>query len=166
MLAATYVSAGLSKLLAQGLSWTDPAHLSGTILSLHQVDDAGWRSACVRLVVGHPALARGLLAATLAIQLGAFAYPLHPTLRAVWGTLLIGFHTQVWLLTGIAYSENLWLLLLFSYPWSRLAAKAPAPAAVDPAVARRVLVAALVIAATCVALAWLLPIRAYTHGQD
>jgi hypothetical protein len=106
------------------------------------------------------------MAATLAIQLGAFAYVLHPTLRVIWGTLLIAFHHQVSLLTGIAYDSNLWLLLLFSYPWARLARAAPVPAPSDPVVARRVLVAAVVLAATALALAWILPIRAYTVRYD
>jgi hypothetical protein len=165
-LAATYVSAGMSKIFESGIDWANPGHLTGTILALHRVDATGVAAAWTAVVVSHPGVASALMAATLAIQLGAFAYVLHPTLRVIWGTLLIAFHHQVSLLTGIVYDGNVWLLLLFSYPWARLASAAPVPAPADPIVARRVLVAAIALTAAALALAWLLPIRAYTIRYD
>jgi hypothetical protein len=169
-LAATYVWAAASKLLSEGLGWMRPATLTGTLLSLHRVDDASLASRALDALVRHPALASGLLVATLLAQLGAVALTLGPRWRAASATLLIGFHLAVRVFTGIDYGDNLTLLALFGYPWAKLSSRwvpaAPLPPADSPLVARRVLVAALVLGATVLALAWLLPLRAYTLVYD
>ena len=123
-------------------------------------------------LVRQPALASGLLVATLVVQLGAVALLLGPRWRAASASLLIGFHLAVRAFTGIDYGDNLTLLALFGYPWSavkpfsRWAPPAPLPPVDSPVVMRRVLVAALVLGATVLALAWLLPLRAYTLVYD
>jgi hypothetical protein len=164
MLVATYVAAAISKLAAEGLDWTDPSTLRALLLSQRRVTDHGLASGWANAIIDHPGLSRALAAATLAIQLGAFLYLYRPWLRVAWGSLLLAFHINVALLTGIHYSGNMKLLLLLSFPWPRLlrVPSAPLPARADPAVERRVFYAACALTAAALALAWLLPIRAYT----
>jgi hypothetical protein len=165
VLAATYVGAAVSKLLAHGFSWADESTLRSVLLSQNRVTEHGLLARYATLVIEHPGLSQALALAALLIQLGAFLYLLSPALRVLMGTLLLSFHLNVALLTGINYRANFFLLLLFSYPWPRrwpTREAAPLPAR-DPVVERRVLIAASVIVVVLVALAWLLPLRAYTQ---
>ena len=169
--AATYVAAGVSKLQARGLGWADPLTLQDLLLAQHRVSEHGIRAHLVAAFVGSPGLCRVLALATLAIELGACLMLLTPALRLALGTLLVAFHLQVWLLTGIWYAGNLRLLLLLCVPWPwprmirRLLARWPVPPGPpprDPAVERRVAIAALSILAAAIGLAALSPVRDYT----
>jgi hypothetical protein len=153
-LAAVYVSAAASKLVAQGFGWADTTTLRAVLLSQRRVDDT---SRLGELVIAQPAISQLLAAATLVIQGGAFLMLFGRRIRAVWAALLIGFHLSVMLTTGIAYSRNMMLLALLGFPWP----DEPEPTR-DLPTERRVFFAALTIAITLVALSWLLPLRRYT----
>ncbi len=71
------------------------------------------------LVVEHPRLSQALAGATVVIQLGAVALVLSARLRLVSAALLLAFHVNVALLTGIYYSGNMLLLVAFGCPWAR-----------------------------------------------
>jgi hypothetical protein len=123
MLAATYVNAGLSKLVQSGVGWADGATLDAAILSLHRVDDAGALGAYARFLVEHPGASRALGGASLIIEAGAFLYVARPWLRMLWGALILSFHLNVLLLLGIPYVLSWATVLLFSFPWPRIAAR-------------------------------------------
>jgi hypothetical protein len=169
MLAATYVNAGLAKLVESGAGWASGTTLSAAILSLDRVDDAGLLGAFARFVVEHPGVARGFESASLVVETGAFLYVAHPRLRALWGVLIVGFHVSSLLLLRVVYLPAAAAVLLFAFPWPRIVARPerrPAPAAaqeiaVDPADHRRAAVLAASIVALCVSAALLLPARAH-----
>jgi hypothetical protein len=165
VLAATYVAAGLSKLVHDGASWADDTTLRAIVLTHHRVDDTSIVGAYEDVVVESPALGFALAAATLVIQLGAVAYVLSPRLRMAWGVLLIGFHLHTLALLHLIYAENVALLLVFSFPWPTLHGRRgedPSLAVGDPARARGVAIIAVAAIATFAALVWLTPIRDYT----
>jgi hypothetical protein len=114
-LAATYVAAAGSKLLASGLSWADADALRAVVLSQHRIDGAfgGYANA----IGSHAGLARALAAGTLISQAAMILYPWSPRARALTGTLALAFHLNVWLLTPILFPQAMALLLVFSYPW-------------------------------------------------
>ncbi|HEY8040979.1 MAG TPA: hypothetical protein VIF15_14335 [Polyangiaceae bacterium] len=140
-LAATYVDSGLSKLTTAGWLWADANTLRSAVLTNHPVDDTSPLASYARLVVENDAVAHGLAAATLVIQLGAVVYVLGPRLRMLWGALLLAFHVNVALVTqDIFYFQACILLLAFSFPWGRLARAraAPSPPAFAPEQTRAV----------------------------
>jgi hypothetical protein len=131
VLAATYVNAGASKLLQSGVAWADGATLDAAILSLHRVDDGSALGAYARWLVEHPGASRAFGAASLIIEAGAFLYVARPWLRMLWGALILSFHVNVALLLGIPYVLSWATVLLFSFPWPRIArrrADQPVPA--------------------------------------
>ncbi|MFO0548832.1 MAG: hypothetical protein U0271_10615 [Polyangiaceae bacterium] len=168
-LAATYANAATSKLLASGISWADANTLRAIVLTQRGLGEGSPLSFYARAVVEHPNLAYTLAAATLIIQATALFYPWTPLTRAVWGTLLIGFHLNVWALTPIVFPQAMALLALFSYPWPRLVARlrvASERAPIDDADvgdARRRLAIAGAVWFALAAAAVLLPIRRYTQ---
>jgi hypothetical protein len=158
VLAATYVAAALSKLLAHGVRWADDTTLRAIVLSQHRVSDHGLLWRYTTWVVERPGVSQALAAATLAIQLSAvFLLSSSRSLRAASAALLLLFHLNVGLLTGIGYASNMLLLVIVAYPWPRLPSEKR-----DPEVERRVLIAALGAVVVLLVLAWLTPLRGYT----
>ncbi len=119
VLAATYVSASLNKLGKLGAGFIDASTLRAIIVCHHDIDDTSVFGAYARAVVEVPWLGQALALATIVIQLGAVLYLFGPKLRMLWGSLLLGFHLNVLLLTHIPYVEPMVLLLAFSYPWGQ-----------------------------------------------
>jgi hypothetical protein len=116
-LAATYVNAGLSKLLLAGAAWADASSVRVAVLVNHPIDDASPLAAYARFVVDHGAVARALSTATLVLELGAFAMVFAPRLRVAWAALLVGFHTNVAVLAqDIFYVQACALLLALTVP--------------------------------------------------
>ncbi|AKT43782.1 hypothetical protein [Chondromyces crocatus] len=117
-LAATYVNGASSKLLSGGVEWADGVALRSLVVtSTFHASGEGWLDAYKRVVVEQPVLAQGLAGAALLIQLGSASMLVDRRLRVLWGTLLLGFHANVLLLTGIHYGSAMLLLLVWSYPW-------------------------------------------------
>jgi hypothetical protein len=116
-LAATYVSAGMSKLVKGQLVWAESATLRAMLAAHHPVDGGSYFDAYAQKIIESAGLAQALGWATLAIQLGAPLLLVGRRWRMLWGTLLIVFHLQVAWLTGIYYSGAIYLLVVFSYPW-------------------------------------------------
>ena len=159
-LAATYVNAGLQKLLAGGLfrDHTLQAH----ILTHHHVDDPTVFGSIARHVALDPQLAMGLALATVVIQFGAWVFLLGPRARVVWGTLLISFHLGTLLFLHIIYLGATILLVAWSFPWGRLAARLrgrprAATRPEDPPLASSELVLLLGLATLFVGIAWVAP---------
>lgn len=187
-LAATYLGASVSKLLASGLSWADANALRVTVVSQRGLGGRSPLDLYASAVLASPALAWTLAALTLLIQTAAVLYPWSPRLRAAVGTLLLAFHLNVWALTPILFPQAMVMLVVLSYPWPRIAARlrprsparevpdgAPSPAGAAPpaqlpaAALARVALRAAALAAAVIALAALSPIRAYTgrhHRPD
>jgi len=118
-LAATYVDAGLSKVLDAGLVWADANSVRIAVLVNHPVDDPSVLGAYARFLVENGTAAHALSIVTLVIELGAFVYLFGPRARVVWGTLLIAFHVNVALVAqNIFYVQATILLVAFSYPWA------------------------------------------------
>jgi len=116
-LAAIYVNAALQKLGAAGLGWADGDDLRMLVLAQRPL---GASSAIADLVIEHRWIALGLAAFTELAQLSALAYPFHPRARVVIGTMLLAFHTGVWMVTPILFPQSMALLVAFSYPWGAL----------------------------------------------
>jgi hypothetical protein len=115
-LAATYVDAGLSKLIDGGLHWADATSVQVAILVHHPVDDPSPLAHYARFLVQHPGAAQALSIATLAFELGAVALVLGPRIRKLWAVLLVSFHVNVALVThDIFYVQTCVLLLAFSF---------------------------------------------------
>jgi hypothetical protein len=127
-LAATYVNAGLSKVVRAGFLWADATSVQVAILVNHPVDDPTPLASYARFVVENRAAAHALSAATLAIELGAFVLVLGPRARMLWASLIVAFHLNVALLAqNIFYVQTCVLLLTFCFPWEKLRRGAPAP---------------------------------------
>jgi hypothetical protein len=119
-LAATYVDAGLSKVLDAGLMWGDANSVRIAVLTNHPIDDTSALGTYARFIVDNDAAARALAIATLVLELGAFVYTFGPRARRIWGTLLLAFHVNVALVAqNIFYVQACVLLVAFSYPWVR-----------------------------------------------
>jgi hypothetical protein len=162
-LAATYVDAALSKLTSSGLGWTDALSLRAMLLTQRPINDVSLAGAWARAILEHPALAQALSLATLVVQLGAIAWAFDRRARVVCGLLILAFHFNVSVLTGIGYMGAVWLVVLFSFPWWRVVrARAEPPPPVEPRALRRATLRAVAVTAVLVALAWALPIRRYT----
>jgi hypothetical protein len=178
-LAGTYVNAAISKLAANGLDWADMITLRAVVVTHHRVDDTSIFGAYARLVAEHPSASQVLLAFTLIVQGGAFLWLLSPALRAIWGTLLFGFHMNVLFLAHIGYPEARMLVLLLSFPWPRIVRRARALFGKAPAAApapgtalwhrqtRWATAVAVSFVALLLVLVWVLPVRPYTllHGK-
>jgi hypothetical protein len=121
---ATYANASISKLTKVGPGWADDLTLRGVVLSQHPVGDASWSGAFARLVIEHPAFSQALSIATLVVQGGALLMLFNPSLRVAWGALLLAFHLNVQLLTGIGYIQSCALLVLFAPPWPAIMRRA------------------------------------------
>jgi hypothetical protein len=172
VLAAIYVSAGLSKLLASGISWADQMTLRGIILAHHSISDTSPAAAYAHFVVARPMLSQAFSTLTIIVQLGAVLYLVHPRLRPIWGVLILGFHLNVGILTGIGYLEAQVLTLLFAFPWPAIVARlrghrrpeaeADPVEPIDDGRARRAAPVAFLAVAAVVGVAWVSPIREYT----
>jgi hypothetical protein len=138
--AATYLGAAASKWLSGLDTWLAPGPLQAVVLSQHRVGGGSVLDAYARFVGGAPKVALALAAVTLVIQAGAFLMLFGPRLRAAWAALLLGFHVNVWLLTGIVFPQAMVLLLVLGAP----ARSQPSLAGARPAPVR-VLAAALAV---------------------
>lgn len=167
-LAAIYTGAGLSKLLHTGVSWADQHTLRAIVLAHHRIDDTSLTGTYAQFLAARPLLSQVFATLTLVVQLGAPLMLIGPRLRAAWGLLLLGFHVQVTLLTGIGYLQAKLLVPLFTLPWPTLLARLrrrPPPA--DPALpappdTRRILTLVALALALLTALVHLSPLRQYT----
>jgi hypothetical protein len=178
-LAATYVNAFASKMLAGGLGWTDADSLRAVVLTQHHVDGSWLSNAYASAIADHAWFAGTLVTLTLIAQASALAYPWHRAARAASGALLLAFHVSTAIMTPLFFPQAMVLLLAFSFPWPTLVARlrrSPAmslgAAQVAPTVGaakarRAALVGALVAGAL---IAWTSPLRSYTlahhrHGS-
>lgn len=123
-LAATYVCAFTSKLLASGASWLSPASLRALLVGQTGLVGRGLGADVARAVVSSSALATALLAFVAAAQLSALAYPFRARARTAVGTALLAFHLGAFAVTPLIYFEAVALLLAFSYPWPALLRRA------------------------------------------
>jgi hypothetical protein len=166
VLAAINTTAGLSKLHHSGVGWADQQTLRAIVLSHHRVDDTSYAASSAQFIAARPLLTQTLATLTLVVQLGAPLMLLGPRLRALWGLLLLGFHVQITLLTGIGYLQAKLLVPLFTLPWPALLARLRHDSPpIDPplkAPPRRVVVLAALTLAALTALAALSPLRRYT----
>lgn len=170
-LAATYVGAVLSKFWAGGLTWMPADALRMIVLSQHPAERLEIFNVYANLIGTSRAVAQVLVVLTLLCQLSALLYPFGPRLRAVAGTLLLGFHFNTAIITPLFFPQAMTLLLAFSYPWPRLwrgakdvgVERAPALPAGTAAVARGRLLAGLYVV---LLFAWLSPLRDYTRLHD
>lgn len=154
MLAAGYVKSGTMKLYFSGFEWVDQTTVRTAIAMHHLPDPEQTRHAIVEFFLHSPWLSGLMSVAALVMQAGAFLYLIGPRMRAVWGTLFIGFHTSVFAATAILFLTPLVLFATFSYPWHRLRAHRLETEDEDPAWRRPVVarwrVATLAGAVVCV----------------
>lgn len=120
-LAASYVGAGVSKLLRG--SFAEVNHLRGMVVSQHPVGDASPLGLYARAVAEHGSLSQALSILTLVVQLSAFLLVVSPTLRRASTLGIVGFHLNVLFLAHILYIEALFLVLLFGLPWPTIVAR-------------------------------------------
>lgn len=172
-LAATYVDAFASKIVAGGIGWTDADSLRAIVLTQHHVNATGLSSAYAAAIADHAWLARTLVTLTLLAQASAVAYPWRARARAASGALLLAFHANTAVLTPLFFPEAMVLLLALSFPWpaiaerlrGRPASEAPVEVGVPArswARARATVAGGFVVASI---LAWVSPLRSYTLVQ-
>jgi hypothetical protein len=121
--AATYFCAAVSKLLEGGGDWLAPGTLQSLAMAHAPVSGNSLVTGYARLVASSQGLASGFAAVTLMIQLLAPVWLLGSRLRMAWGLLFVGFHINVFVLTGIPYVESCYIAALFSFPWTRVVAR-------------------------------------------
>ena len=144
------------------MGWADGATLRSVIRS-HAPAGDGLVATFADLVASSPTLAAVASVATLAIQLGAIAYPFSRCHRIVLGLALIAFHLGVALTTRIGYWQPVVALTIFSFPWPRLLRplrrQEPdhAPLRLSPTV--------LVVPVALILAGWLNPWRDYTRSH-
>ncbi|MGE0791401.1 MAG: hypothetical protein AB7S26_37345 [Sandaracinaceae bacterium] len=112
-IAAVYVSAGLSKLLASGFAWGfDPVVVRAMVAAHDPVGAGAWLAPVSRAVVASPALGVAMAFGALAVELGSFTLVLSDRTRRIASALLLTFHLALYLLTGILFVEGALLLLV------------------------------------------------------
>jgi hypothetical protein len=170
-LGAVYVSAGLSKLIASGLGWADANNLRAVVFAQRPVHGGGLTELYARALGDHPHFAMTLTIATLVTQLGAAFFPWTPRSRAVCGSMILGFHLNVWALTPIVYLQSIVMVAAFAYPWPWIVGKLrghtperdePSPVPLD----RSATIVTVAIVAVALTVATLGPVRRYTHLLD
>jgi hypothetical protein len=118
LFAATYVNAGLSKLLHGGLAWAQAPTIRLMILTQPNLDS---HSSLLQLarqwVVASPRFTLVLAGSALVFELGAFMLTVGPRWRFVWGFLLLGMHSGIKLLSDIGFTQARLLCLLYAMPW-------------------------------------------------
>lgn len=127
-IAAGYVGSASSKLITSGLSWADASTVRALILWQQPFARWPWLLEYRELLLQHGGLARAASASALVIEAGAFFLLFGPRLRLAWTALIIGLHTNIFLLCTMPYPEPMLLLLLFALPWGRWRRGAPAAA--------------------------------------
>lgn len=114
LLGATYLSAGLSKLVYGGLDWMTGLPIQAVVVSQDGMIPDGVILTTYRLwVVETTALAQLLTIATVVLELGAALMVVGRVPRAVVALGLFAMHANIYLLTAILYWEAMVLLLLF-----------------------------------------------------
>ncbi|MCA9695225.1 MAG: hypothetical protein R3A51_22875 [Nannocystaceae bacterium] len=155
-LAATYVGAGIQKLVAGG--FLQSRALRAHIFTHHEVDDVSPLGHLSQLVATTPWMAEALEYVVVVIQVGAILYLVGPRLRMLWGALLICFHLGTLVFLHIIYIEATALLLAFSFPWGRLrSAAAPTPAPEEPPIPARVARGVILLLIALALVAWSVP---------
>jgi hypothetical protein len=170
MFGATYVNAGLSKLLEGGLSWADSDTIRLLVMSHRPAGGATWSDALRTFAGNSASFAIALSVGTLVIQCGAFLFPWTRRTRAVWGALFLAFHAGIYLVSGIFFIQAVFLSVLFAFPWADLLVRlrilrAPPQAAetpLPPGHVRRMNIAAGAVLAVLALLA-LAPLRPRAH---
>ncbi len=118
-LAAAYVKSGLYKVDFSGLGWVDGTTLRAAIAMHIDADPSSLRFAIADFFLHQPTLTRLMSGLGLVAELGAFLFLIGPRLRAVWGTLIIGFHLSVFVAAPILFPGPIVLFAFISYPWHR-----------------------------------------------
>lgn len=138
-IATTYVSAGLSKLVASKGAWVGTDTLRLMVISHYEY---GMNTPLDRLrawLGDSPTVCGALSVGTIVIQVGAFALVGPPRLRALWAGLLIAFHAGIWVSSRILFVQVLVILAAVVVPWDALRGRATAPPAPAPEVSARAL---------------------------
>lgn len=160
--AATYVAAGLSKLLRSGLGWADPRTIDYILLA-NMPADTGLRATLDQALLRQPTLARGLAGYTLVVELGALLVLCGPRGRQLACAGIASFHLGLMALTGLLAPGSVILAALFGVPWTTLRPAADGDPEAIPALDRRrsqwAIGAALLVALALGALAWYTPLR-------
>ncbi len=111
-LAAVYVAAGLSKLLASGAAWgLDPVVVRAMVAAHHDVEASAPRAAIGDLVIASPLAGVAMAGGALLVELGAASLVVGPRARRFASGGLLVFHAVLYWLTGILFVEG--ALLLF-----------------------------------------------------
>lgn len=106
-IAAVYVSAGLSKLLASGVAWgADPVVVRAMVAAHHDVGAGPLRAAISDFVVGSPAVGAAMALGALVVEAGSFVLLVGPRARRAWSLGLLVFHAVLFWLTGILFIEG------------------------------------------------------------
>jgi hypothetical protein len=160
MLAATYMAAGSSKLLAGGIGWAASSTVRLMILSHSEVE---WNLSEVipAWTANNPYVCMTLEVGTLLVQLGAFMLIVGPRARTLWAFLIAAFHLGIYLTSHILFLSALVFSSVVAGPWAWVLRRPPAPDEPDevtqemarPASRQRDL---LFLAVSAVAVSWLM----------
>jgi hypothetical protein len=142
MLAASYVLGGLGKLDTAGLAWADGTTLRAVIAMFHDIDATGLRHEIQLVFLNSSWLTLAMSVAALVTELGAPALLIGPRARAIWSTLIIGFHLSVFVAAPILFLTPMVLFAILGYPWHRMRSGVAAvpgsePPSIDHARSRR-----------------------------
>lgn len=155
--AATYVAAGASKLMRSGVGWADPRSIAYIVLA-NLPAGTGWRTTLDQFVLAHHGLATGLAAMTLVLELGAVLMLGPAWARSLACLSIFAFHASLFAMVALASPGSHVLALAYGLPWPMLVARwrqvPESPIALDRPRARRSLIAALLVVATLILLAW------------
>lgn len=160
--AATYVAAGLSKLLRSGVDWADHRTLDYIIIA-NLPQGSGVRATFDHFVLNHHGFAAFLAGLTLLLEVGAILALGRGWQRAIACAGIFGFHSALLLMVALFSPGSQVLALLFGVPWPRLVpgwrSAEEAPITLDLARSRTALLVTIGATAALVALAWGTQIR-------
>lgn len=145
-LAAAYVGALLGKLATAG--WVNG--LQTVIAGQHEWGHSQLLDAATTYILEHRSVATTLGVFTLVAQASAALMPFSLVGRRIAASLLLLFHAGVYLLTPIFFPQAMVLLAAFGFRRKR---------ELPPANVKRAVIAVAVV----VVIAWLPPVRAFTH---
>jgi hypothetical protein len=120
VVAFAYFFSGLAKVISSGPAWVWSDNLRN-VLTAATLTDRPPTDAVAAFVADRDILARGVAAATLAVELGFLAVLPKPALRPWFALAAAGLHTGVWLTLGLDYWSWVVTVLLVLIDWPRVA---------------------------------------------
>jgi hypothetical protein len=119
-LAATYVSAGLSKLRVGGIEWISSSTIRMMILSHTEMNEPFGIGALRTWLANSPRACVALQAWTVLLELSGIGLVFGWRIRMLCAMELLAMHVGIELASGIAFPQPRVMLLILGFPWETI----------------------------------------------